>query len=262
MAVALVDERAQVGVWDWDLDTDEVYVDPKLKNLLGYDDQEVREMSLDLRPTVLDDLGLLPALQWHFERYSVQTGVEIDFSHFGIDRRFTIEVETAAYRIVQEALTNIARQAKSLQPDILILDLMMPELNGLEALDQMVGCPDRGAQVVVVVDDVVLLDQPALVGGIGRRGGVPQGRCLARAAACWASVKVRRALARSFWSLLHLHFFLAASAERGSSRRVAAKKAVERADFMGRAPGVGHAWRNGFWVIVCLSIFGTLLLGY
>jgi len=40
---------------------------------------------------------------------------------------------------------------------------------------------------------------------------------------------------------------LAAAAERGSGRRrAAAKKAVEKADFMGRAPGVGHRWKNGF----------------
>ena len=72
----------------------------------------VREMSLDLRPAMLDDLGLLPALLWHFERYTAQTGVRVNFSHGGLERRFAPEVETAAYRIVQEALTNVARHAR------------------------------------------------------------------------------------------------------------------------------------------------------
>jgi signal transduction histidine kinase len=73
----------------------------------------VRQMSLDLRPGMLDDLGLLPALLWHFERYAAQTGVRVDFTHAGVEGlRFAPEVETAAYRIVQEALTNVARHAR------------------------------------------------------------------------------------------------------------------------------------------------------
>ena len=73
----------------------------------------VRDLSLDLRPIVLDDLGLLHALLWHFERYRQQTGVVAHFSHTGIEgRRFSQEIETAAYRIIQEALTNVARHAQ------------------------------------------------------------------------------------------------------------------------------------------------------
>ncbi|MBM4046575.1 MAG: PAS domain S-box protein [Planctomycetes bacterium] len=73
----------------------------------------VRNLSLALRPGVLDDLGLLPALLWHFERYTARTEVQVDFKHTGLERRFAPEVETAAYRIVQEALTNVARHAKA-----------------------------------------------------------------------------------------------------------------------------------------------------
>jgi signal transduction histidine kinase len=73
----------------------------------------VREMSLDLRPAILDDLGLLPALLWHFDRYTTQTRVRVTFNHAGLEgRRFPPEVETAAYRIVQESLTNVARHAQ------------------------------------------------------------------------------------------------------------------------------------------------------
>jgi signal transduction histidine kinase len=48
---------------------------------------------------------------WLIERMYRQTRLKIDFQHHGLDRRFPFEVETAAYRIVQEALTNIARHA-------------------------------------------------------------------------------------------------------------------------------------------------------
>jgi signal transduction histidine kinase len=72
----------------------------------------VRQLSLDLRPAMLDDLGLLPALLWHIPRYSQQTAVAVDFKHGGIEgRRFAPETETAAYRIIQEALTNVARHS-------------------------------------------------------------------------------------------------------------------------------------------------------
>jgi PAS domain S-box-containing protein len=72
---------------------------------------QVRNLSLDLRPSMLDDLGLLPALLWHFERYTSQTNIRVLFKHSGLDKRFIPEVETVAYRIVQEALTNVARHA-------------------------------------------------------------------------------------------------------------------------------------------------------
>jgi signal transduction histidine kinase len=71
----------------------------------------VSDLSLDLRPAMLDDLGLLPALLWHLERYASRTGVRVDFKHNGLEGRFAPEVETAAYRIIQEALTNVARHA-------------------------------------------------------------------------------------------------------------------------------------------------------
>jgi PAS domain S-box-containing protein len=71
-----------------------------------------RKLSLDLRPAMLDDLGLLPTLLWHIEHYQAQTRVQVNFRHSGLEaRRFSAEVETAAYRIVQEALTNVARHA-------------------------------------------------------------------------------------------------------------------------------------------------------
>lgn len=72
---------------------------------------KVRALSLELRPAMLDDLGLLPALLWQFERFQQQTNIEVDFKHQGLDRRFESQIETAAYRIVQEALTNVARHA-------------------------------------------------------------------------------------------------------------------------------------------------------
>lgn len=72
----------------------------------------VHDFSLALRPAMLDDLGLLPAMLWLMEHvHSAQTGLRVDLEHDGLDRRFSWDVETAAYRIVQEALNNVARHA-------------------------------------------------------------------------------------------------------------------------------------------------------
>jgi PAS domain S-box-containing protein len=74
----------------------------------------VRALSLDLRPPILDSLGLLPAVKWHLRRVESQTDLSITFEHDQIEgKRFTTEIETAAFRTIQEALTNAIRYSKA-----------------------------------------------------------------------------------------------------------------------------------------------------
>jgi signal transduction histidine kinase len=72
---------------------------------------QVRRRSLALRPVLLDDMGLRAALEWHVARYTEQTGVQVDVQIQGVDQRFAPQIELTAYRIVQEALTNVARHS-------------------------------------------------------------------------------------------------------------------------------------------------------
>ena len=82
--------------------------------------RQVREMSLKLRPSMLDDLGLLPTLLWYIERYSAQTQIKVNFEHELLQNNFAPEINTAVYRIVQEALTNVARHAETKEATIRI----------------------------------------------------------------------------------------------------------------------------------------------
>ncbi len=72
---------------------------------------QVRELSLELRPAMLDTLGLVPAVLWHLKRFTKQTGIEVKFRQINRIQRYAPEFETVVYRLLQEALTNIARHA-------------------------------------------------------------------------------------------------------------------------------------------------------
>lgn len=70
-----------------------------------------RDLSLELRPKMLDDLGLLPALLYLFESYTARTHVMVKFEHYGLHKKFPAVIGLAAYRIVKEALENAAIHA-------------------------------------------------------------------------------------------------------------------------------------------------------
>ena len=74
---------------------------------------EVRRISADLRPGVLDDLGLGPALKALIEAFSVRTGIETEFETVVFRNRLSKDAKIALYRIAQEALTNIERHAEA-----------------------------------------------------------------------------------------------------------------------------------------------------
>ena len=74
---------------------------------------QVRHLALDLRPVMLDDYGLLAAIAWCIGRYQETTGITIHLREQGVaGQRYSPEVEISAFRVVQEALTNIARYAE------------------------------------------------------------------------------------------------------------------------------------------------------
>jgi len=100
----------------------------ELKTIAADTLDEVRVLALELRPSVLDDLGLVPALQHYVRAWASRHGLAIDFQTVGLDSlQMPPPVETALYRIVQEALTNIVRHAGADQVSVLLegRDLMV-----------------------------------------------------------------------------------------------------------------------------------------
>jgi signal transduction histidine kinase len=82
--------------------------------------QDVRRLAVELRPAALDDFGLAPALERLAETHRAHDGIAIDVEVRLDDERLPAEVETAVYRIVQEALTNVAKHADAARISILV----------------------------------------------------------------------------------------------------------------------------------------------
>ncbi|MBI3853290.1 MAG: PAS domain-containing protein [Verrucomicrobia bacterium] len=77
--------------------------------------QQVRNLSVDLHPSILDDLGLVAALRWYLDRQSQLAGFIAQFEAVRFNSPLSPELVTACFRIAQEALTNVVRHAKAKQ---------------------------------------------------------------------------------------------------------------------------------------------------
>jgi signal transduction histidine kinase len=111
---------------------------------------ELRTLSHELRPTILDDLGLVPALESLAESISTRAGLPIKV-HSSVRDRYPQKIETALYRVIQEALTNVTKHAQAKNVEIRVTRL----IKHLECL---------------VRDDGVGFDAPAVLACVGRGG--------------------------------------------------------------------------------------------
>lgn len=75
--------------------------------------QQVRHLSLELRPSLLDDLGLTSALRWYLDRQAQRAGFTVHFIPPAVESRLPTDIETACFRTAQEALTNVVRHANA-----------------------------------------------------------------------------------------------------------------------------------------------------
>jgi signal transduction histidine kinase len=82
--------------------------------------QDVRRLAVELRPSALDDFGLVAALERLTGSFAEQTGIVVDFQTALAEERLPEQVETAIYRIVQESLTNVVKHARARRVSILL----------------------------------------------------------------------------------------------------------------------------------------------
>jgi PAS domain S-box-containing protein len=75
--------------------------------------RQVHDISLDLRPSILDDLGLEPALRWYTERQAALVELKVKFHADRLEQRLDSVIETECFRVAQEALTNVVRHAQA-----------------------------------------------------------------------------------------------------------------------------------------------------
>jgi len=93
----------------------------ELKALSSHTLESLRRLAMELRPPALDRLGLVTALEQYVEEYGRRCGVQADFQAVGLDgRRLASTVEISLYRILQEALTNVARHAAATSIAVLL----------------------------------------------------------------------------------------------------------------------------------------------
>lgn len=122
----------------------------QVRRLLDEIEEDLRRLSHELRPTVLDDLGLVPALRFLAAGVSARSGISIGVDS-SMSERLPAVVETTLYRVVQEALTNVAKHARASQVTV-----------RLERTDQVIRCAVR--------DDGVGFNVPAVFGKNANHG--------------------------------------------------------------------------------------------
>jgi len=132
-----------------------------LDQLLG----QVRQISLDLRPPMLDDLGLVPALRSFIDEQGRRASVAVRFSAEHVPEKLDPEIQITCFRIAQEAITNAVRHAKATQLDIVLRCTPGKKLR-LLARDNGIGFAAQPKQAQAVDLGLIgIRERAALVGG-------------------------------------------------------------------------------------------------
>ncbi len=135
------------------------------RSIVDQASEQIRELSLDLRPSMLDDLGLVPTLRWHLNRFSKRTNVEVKFEAIDLDERLGSDVETVLYRVVQEAINNVSKHAEARKVIVrlqregeAIAAYVEDDGKGFDANEILVGgAPESGVGVLGMRERVVIL---------------------------------------------------------------------------------------------------------
>ena len=135
-----------------------------LQDLVRRSLQDVRKIIFDLRPMVLDDLGLVPAIRRYLEDFKDEYGIAAEFVFFGQQRRLNSSIEVALFRIIQESMNNVRKHACAKQ--VLVKMEILPERvntliqddgKGFDAAAIVVGHKGEGYGLVGIRERIQLL---------------------------------------------------------------------------------------------------------
>ena len=125
--------------------------------------QQARQLSLELRPPLLDDLGLVPALRWSLDQYARRAGLTVEFFADPALERVDADIETACFRVAQEAVTNVVRHAHA--QTVRVELHRAPELLHLVTRDDGIGFDVTTAFQRPSLGLLGIRERVALVGG-------------------------------------------------------------------------------------------------
>lgn len=141
---------------------------------------ELRRFSRDLRPSVLDDLGLAPALKAETTTFASRAGVDASFEFTGTTDRLPIEIELTLLRICQEALRNVERHARAKHATVVLE-------RSADAYRLLVADDGIGAGQLAPPDELVAAGRLGVV-GMQERARLVGATCAVRSAAPWSTV--------------------------------------------------------------------------
>jgi signal transduction histidine kinase len=149
-----------------DLPADEGPVRQRSQSILKLLDeviQSIRRIATELRPGILDDLGLVAAVEWVAEEFQARTGTKVQVSLPGVDLVIDRQRATALFRILQETLTNVARHSNATQ-----VDVRLAKENGnllLEVRDNGVGISEEQLSGGKSLGILGMRERASLLGG-------------------------------------------------------------------------------------------------
>lgn len=124
----------------------------------------VRRIATELRPPILDQLGLAPALEWMAQDFSRRTGIGCETTIHPTDQAITDALATALFRIVQEALTNVSRHAGAARVEITLG--VKTECVTLEICDDGIGITEAAASGPGSIGILGMRERAAALGGV------------------------------------------------------------------------------------------------
>lgn len=149
----------------------------QMSTLVDSSIQTVRRIATELRPRILDDLGLIPALEWQTEEFETRTGIQCTFSSSVEEIHLDQERNTAVFRILQESLTNVMRHADASHVDV---QLTLEEHRLiLEIVDNGKGLQDE-SPTLQSMGLIGMRERALLLNGVLRVQRRPEGGTLVR----------------------------------------------------------------------------------